>query len=101
MPNLQIYKTIENTSFLRNCMNMHSIQRRKQPGKMHQYAPEKQRKTSNRKPRDFFICRHNTDFVWDNGIYHHRIIITSPYHIIAIGITGTHPGQHPRKEGGL
>nr|DAY79696.1 MAG TPA: hypothetical protein [Caudoviricetes sp.] len=31
MPNLQIYKTIENTSFLRNCMNMHSIQRQKQP----------------------------------------------------------------------
>ncbi len=41
MPNLQIYETIENTSFLRNCMNMHNIQRRKQPGKVHQYAPAK------------------------------------------------------------
>ena len=41
MPYLQIAETIENTSFLRNCMNMHNIQRRKQPGKLHQYAPEK------------------------------------------------------------
>lgn len=68
--------------------------------KMHQYAPERRCKTSHSKPRNFFTRCRNTHFVWIMGSYHHHII-TSPYHIIAIGITGAHPDNTPRKEGGL
>jgi hypothetical protein len=89
MPNLQIDETIENTSFLRNCMNMHVIQRRKQPGKLHQYAPDRRHKTSRHKTRDFFIRCHNTDFCMGYEIIisshhritsHHNIITASPAH---------------------
>nr|DAG13096.1 MAG TPA: hypothetical protein [Caudoviricetes sp.] len=95
MPNLQIDETIENTAFLRNCMNMHSIHRRKRPRKLHQYAPDRHSKASHHKPRNFFICRHNADFVWDNGI------ISSSHHSASWrSITGTQPEQHPTQRGG-
>nr|DAI19623.1 MAG TPA: hypothetical protein [Caudoviricetes sp.]DAU64001.1 MAG TPA: hypothetical protein [Caudoviricetes sp.] len=77
MPNLQIDEAIENTSFLRNCMNMHSMQHRKRSRKVHQYAPDRRHKTSHSKPHNFFIRCHNANFVRDNGIisssYHHHI----------------------------
>jgi hypothetical protein len=92
MPNLQIDETIENTGFLRNCMNMHVIQRRKQPGKLHQYAPDRRHKTSRHKPRDFFIRCRNADFVWIIGSSHHHIIITSLHHRRTARTTPTQRG---------
>ena len=99
----KIDEAIENTSFLRNCMNMHSIQHRKQPRKVHQYAPDHRRKTSHHKPHDFFICRHNAKCMgqWAISSSHlgYKIIISSSsYHHHCI--TGAQPGPHA-KRGGL
>ena len=63
-------------------MNMHSIHHRKRPEKVHQYTPSKrhhlrqitapklhktpphrQPSQTSHKPRDFFIRRHNADFM--------------------------------------
>ena len=89
MPNLQIAETIENTTFLRNCMNMHSIQHRKRLRKVHQYAPAKHHQLhqipatkSAGAASIFFDCCHNAHFVWIMGSYHHHIIISSYHHII-------------------
>ena len=113
MPNLQIDETIENTSFLRNCMNIHSIQHRKRLRKLHQHAPAKHHqlhRTAAAKPAgtspQFFYLPPQRGFCMDNGIisssYHHHIIIISSHHRRIITESPAHSQDNtPRKEGGL
>nr|DAY79697.1 MAG TPA: hypothetical protein [Caudoviricetes sp.] len=69
---------------------------------MHQYAPDHHSKTSRHKPAIFLSVATTRILYRTMG---HIIIISSSYHRIVTTsshccITGTHPGQHPRKEGG-
>ena len=123
MPNLQIDETIENTSFLRNCMNIHSIQHRKRPRKLHQHAPANRHqlhqiaatKAADTSPTIFLLAA-TTRILYGIKSYriiissHHHIITSSYHHIIARHgaassahyhrITGAQPGQHPTQRGG-
>ena len=88
----KLIKTIENTSFLRNCMNMHSIQRRKRPQKLHQYAPDHRHITSRNSPT-IFLSDATTHILLG-----YKIIISS-YHRITASPSRSQDST-PRKEGG-